>query len=94
NIEAQRAIWADVGVQIEGRNDWGHMTVFDHPDNKGFPIPWRTDTQFGLGPSRQILGDWKLNKGETEIVRYRIVIYTGKLNNGEITALWKQFICD
>ncbi len=94
NIEAQRAIWADVGVQIEGRNDWGHMTVFDHPDNKGFPIPWRTDTQFGLGPSRQILGDWKLNKGETEIVRYRLVIYTGKLNNGELTRLWKEFICD
>jgi hypothetical protein len=94
DIEGQRAIWADVGMQIEGRKDWGHMTVFDHPDNKGFPIPWRTDTQFGLGPSRQILGDWKLNKGETEIVRYRIVIYTGKLNNGEVTGLWKQFICD
>jgi hypothetical protein len=93
-IEAQRAIWADVGVKVDGRNDWGHMTVFDHPENKGFPIPWRTDTQYGLGPSRQILGDWKLNKGETEIVRYRIVIYTGKLNNNELTALWKQFVCD
>ncbi|MEO5995746.1 MAG: DUF6807 family protein, partial [Chitinophagaceae bacterium] len=70
------------------------MAVLDHPDNKAFPIPWRTDTQFGLGPSRQILGDWKLTKGETEIVRYRIVIYTGKLNNTEITGLWKQFACE
>lgn len=91
DIEAQRAIWADVGVEVEGRSDWGHMAVLDHPDNKGFPIPWRTDTQYGLGPSRQILGDWKLTKGETEIVRYRIVIYTGKLNDSELTGLWKQF---
>ncbi len=93
-IEAQRAIWADVGVEVEGRNDWGHMTVFDHPDNKSFPTPFRTDTQFGLGVSRQILGDWKLNKGETENVRYRIVIYTGDRNNVELNRLWKQFICD
>jgi hypothetical protein len=93
-IEAQRAIWADVGVEVEGRNDWGHMAVFDHPDNNGFPIPWRTDTQFGLGPSRQILGDWKLDKGQTEIVRYRIVIYTGKMDSSELTGLWKQFVCD
>lgn len=93
-IEAQRAIWADVGVAVEGRNDWGHMAVFDHPDNKGFPIPWRTDTQYGLGPSRQIMGDWKLNKGETEIVRYRIVIYTGTRNNDELTGLWKQYVVE
>ena len=93
-IEAQRANWADLGVEIEGRNDWGHMAVFDHPDNHGFPIPWRTDTQFGLGPSRQILGDWKLDKGQTEIVRYRIVIYTGNMNPTELTGLWKQFATD
>ncbi len=92
-IEAQRAIWADVGVEVEGRNDWGHMAVFDHPDNKGFPIPWRTDTQFGLGPSRQILGDWKLNKGEIENVRYRIVVYTGNRNDADLNRLWKEFIC-
>ncbi len=92
-IEAQRAVWADVGVEVEGRKDWGHMAVFDHPGNKDFPIPWRTDTQFGLGPSRQILGDWKLNKGETEIVRYRIIVYTGDINHTELMRLWKEFSC-
>lgn len=93
-IEAQRAIWADVGVSVAGRSDWGHMAVFDHPDNKSFPIPWRTDTQFGLGPSRQILGDWKLNKGETETVHYRIVIYTGSLTSAQLNSLWKDYICN
>jgi hypothetical protein len=91
-MEAQRAIWADVGVQVEGRKDWGHMAIFDHPNNKGFPIPWRVDTQFGLGPSRQIAGDWKLNKGEIETVKYRIVIYTGSRDDTELNSLWKSYI--
>jgi len=92
--EAQRAIWTDVGMQIEGRDDWAHMAVFDHPDNKGFPVSWRVDTQLGIGPSRQIMGDWKLNNGETEVVRYRIVIYTGDRDNTVLTKLWKAFICE
>ena len=92
--EAQRAIWTDVGMQIEGRDDWAHMVVFDHPDNKGFPVSWRVDTQLGIGPSRQIMGDWKLNKGETETVRYRIVIYTGNRDDTTLTKLWKAFICE
>jgi hypothetical protein len=94
DIEAQRAIWADVGMEIEGRKDWAHVAIFDHPDNKSFPIAWRTDTQLGLGPSRQILGDWKLSKGEIEVVHYRILIYTGDLKPAELTSLWKAFVCE
>ena len=90
--EAQRAIWADVGVEIEGRDDKGHIAIFDHPENKAFPTPWRVDSQLGLGPSRQILGDWKLGKGETEVIRYRLVIYTGDLNTDKLTHQWLEFI--
>lgn len=89
--EAQRAIWTDVGMQVEGRDDWAHMAIFDHPGNKDFPIAWRVDTQLGIGPSRQIMGDWKLNKGERETVRYRVVVYTGDLGNIGLTRLWKEF---
>jgi len=90
-VEAQRANWSDVGVQIAGRDDWGHMAVFDHPGNKDFPVPWRVDTQFGMGPSRQILGDWKLEKDQTEVFRYRIVIYTGTRDSTVLANLWKTF---
>lgn len=91
--ESQRAIWTDVGMEVAGRDNWAHMAVLDHPDNKGFPISWRVDTQMGIGPSRQIAGDWKLNNGETETVRYRIIVYTGELNNAGLTRLWKEFAC-
>lgn len=91
-IEAQRAIWSDVGIKVDGRDDFAHIAIFDHPNNKAFPTPWRVDTQLGLGPSRQILGDWKIAKGDTEVIRYRILVYTGELNNAELTRSWKDFI--
>ena len=89
--EGQRAIWADVGLEVEGRNDWAHMAIFDHPDNKAFPTPWRVDNEMGIGPSRQILGDWKLKNGEIENVKYRLVVYTGKIDSVVLNGLWKEF---
>lgn len=64
------------------------------PDNKGFPIPWRVDNELGVGPSRQILGDWNLDEGETEIVRYRLVVYTGDLAASELTHSWIEYITE
>jgi hypothetical protein len=90
--EAQRAIWTDVGIQVDGRDDLAHIAIFDHPDNNGFPIPWRVDSQLGFGPSRQIMGDWSIEKGKTETVRYRLMVYTGVLNSVEMTRTWKAFV--
>lgn len=92
--EAQRAIWTDVGIQVEGRNDMAHIAIFDHPDNQAFPTPWRVDNELGVGPSIQILGDWKINKGETEAIRYRLVVYTGDLNPVGLTRRWTEFIIE
>jgi hypothetical protein len=92
--EGQRAIWNDIGIQVDSREDFAHIVIFDHPDNKDFPIPWRVDNELGMGPSRQILGDWSLGKGETEVVRYRLMVYTGDLDRPEISRTWKEFVCD
>lgn len=43
--EGQRAMWTDVGMQVEGRDDLAHIAIFDHPDNAGFPQTWRVDGQ-------------------------------------------------
>jgi hypothetical protein len=92
--EGQRALWTDIGMHIEGREDWGHIAIFDHPDNHGFPIPWRVDNELGVGPSRQILGDWKINQGETEVIRYRLVVYTGDFNESTLSRAWKEYVCE
>lgn len=89
--EHQRSIWNDVGIQVNGRDDLAHIAMFDHPDNSGFPIPWRVDHQLGVGPSRQIMGDWSLDERQTEVIRYRVVVYTGELDPVNLTRLWTEF---
>lgn len=90
--EAQRSIWLDTGMEIEGRDDWGHIAIFDHPNNTDFPISWRVDGELGVGPSRQITGDWTLQPEEVETVRYRLIIYTGELDAWEMNQRWLDFI--
>lgn len=91
--EAQRALWTDLGVQVPGRDDLAHIAMFDHPDNRAFPTPWRVDSQYGVGPSIQILGDWGLEKGTTETIKYRLLMYTGLHDRDYITQTWKEFAC-
>jgi hypothetical protein len=92
--EGQRAVWNDIGVEIAGRDDRAHIAILDHPDNNDFPIPWRVDNELGVGPSRQILGDWKLDRGQAERIRYRLVVYTGAFNRDAVNDWWKSYICE
>jgi hypothetical protein len=89
--EAQRAIWTDVGILVEGRDDLAHIAFLDHPVNTGFPISWRVDGELGVGPSLQIMGDWKLARGEAETFRYRLLAYTGKLDHVELSRAWTEY---
>jgi hypothetical protein len=92
--EAQRSIWLNTGMQVEGRNDMAHIAMFDHPENPAFPVPWRVDNEWGVGPSRQILGDWNLNAGETGKARYRLVVYTGEMDAYKLTRYWINYITE
>ncbi len=89
--EGQRAMWLDVGMQVEGRDDLVHVAIFDHSDNKGFPQHWRVDGQLGVGPIRAREADWKIAKGDTETIKHRLVIYTGELSGLDLTEQWKRY---
>ncbi|RCR67226.1 PVC-type heme-binding CxxCH protein [Larkinella punicea] len=89
--EGQRAMWVDAGMQVEGRTDLAHIAIFDHPENKGYPQTWRVDNQLGIGPARARTGDWKIEKGDTETIRHQVVVYTGELNDVELTKTWSEF---
>jgi putative membrane-bound dehydrogenase-like protein len=89
--EGQRAMWIDVGMKVEGRDDQAHVAIFDHPDNPGHPQAWRVDSQLGIGSARSRADDWKIAKGQTEVLRHQMVIYTGVLNDVEMTNAWGDF---
>ncbi|PHN05994.1 PVC-type heme-binding CxxCH protein [Flavilitoribacter nigricans] len=92
--EGQRAQWVDVGMAIEGLDEWGHIAIFDHPDNDGFPQTWRVDGQLGVGPVRARQGDWQIKAGETATFRHQIVAYEGELSDISLNKLWGDFIGD
>ncbi|GAB3946868.1 hypothetical protein GCM10028805_18110 [Spirosoma harenae] len=89
--EGQSAPWVDVGMQVEGRTDLAHIAIFDHSQNRNYPTPWRVDSQLGIGPARARKGDWSIKKGATEILKHQIVVYTGKLNDVEMTKMYGEF---
>ncbi|HEX8377499.1 MAG TPA: PVC-type heme-binding CxxCH protein [Pedobacter sp.] len=89
--EGQKAMWVDVGLQVEGREDAAHIAIFDHPENKGYPNKWRVDDQFGIGPSRARDADWTIKKGDTEVIKYGLVVYTGELNDLKVTEHWGNY---
>jgi len=90
----QRAMWADAGMEIEGLDGWGHIAIFDHSDNQGYPQPWRVDPQMGMGPVLAKSGDWKIEKGETKIFQYEVVAYSGNLDDTKMTDLWADYVGD
>ena len=90
--DKKKAMWVDIGMEIDGREDWGHIAIFDHPQNADFPVPWRIDGQFGVGPSRAIGGDWQISEGHTEIIKHQLVAYTGELDDVEMRGLWDDYI--
>jgi putative membrane-bound dehydrogenase-like protein len=90
--EGQRAMWLNIGMQVEGRDNLAHIAIFDHSENSDYPTPWRVDNQMGVGPSRSILGDWTIDEGETEIIRYRLVIYTDEFNDVQLTSAWEDYV--
>ncbi|HXW05475.1 MAG TPA: PVC-type heme-binding CxxCH protein [Vicinamibacterales bacterium] len=89
--EGQRAMWIDVGMQVDGRRDLAHVAIFDHPDNPGYPQPWRVDGQLGVGSARFRTGALALKQGEVDIVRHQFVVYTGTLSDIELTRAWAEF---
>jgi putative membrane-bound dehydrogenase-like protein len=89
--EGQRAMWIDVGMQVDGRDDLAHVAIFDHPDNAGYPQPWRVDSQLGVGSARSRTGDWKIARNQTEVIRHKLVIYTGALNDVALTNAWTTY---
>lgn len=89
--EGERALWVNLGLEIEGRNDFGNIAVLDHPENRGHPNAWRVDSQLGINPATARFGDWTIPNGETEVIRYRLLIYTGEFNHDDVMEAFEDF---
>ncbi len=89
--EGQRAMWIDVGLQVDGRRDLAHIAIFDHPGNPGYPQQWRVDAQLGVGSARSRGGDASMTRGSVEVIRHQFLVYTGTLDDLTVTQAWATF---
>lgn len=89
--EGQPAMWIDAGMAIAGRSDHAHIAIFDHPENKRYPHTWRVDSQMGFGPAGALKNDWHIAKGMIEVIKHRLLIYTGDRNDLTLTNLWEEY---
>ncbi|MFP6584834.1 MAG: PVC-type heme-binding CxxCH protein [Candidatus Hydrogenedentota bacterium] len=89
--EGQRAVWLDLSIEVEGGDDLAHIALFDHTKNEGFPQPWRVEKNIGAGPVRARLGDWTIKAGETAVIKHQLRVYTGSLNDVQLTDDWSSY---
>ncbi|WP_343855111.1 PVC-type heme-binding CxxCH protein [Algoriphagus jejuensis] len=89
--EGQPAMWINVGMRVEGREDRVNVAIFDHPENRGYPNKWRVDGQLGLGPAFTRDGDWLIESGKTETIKLRLLVYTSEFNDLKLTESWSKF---
>ena len=46
----------------------------------------------GCGSARSRGGDWQIEAGKTEIIKHRLICYTGELNDVTMTGQWNDYI--
>src|SRR3546814_16181023 len=83
--EGQRAMWADVGMKVEGREDMAHIAIFDHPDNGGYSQAWRGADQQGVGGRRGRERETSTAKRGKEVIRHGLRSQHGEIKEHQIT---------
>lgn len=97
NGNATRARWTDInGVSKAGTSGVLMMT---HPGNYNFPEQlriWPTganggkeNVYFNFNPAQE--QDWKLKPGNTYTLRYRMMVYDGKIQPADAERYWNDF---
>lgn len=97
NGNATRARWTDInGVSHVGTSGILFMT---HPGNQNFPEQLRIwpeganggeeNVYFNFNPAQE--QDWKLNPGSSYSLKYRMMVYDGKIQPADAERYWQNF---
>lgn len=98
DADGTRARWTDVNGQFLNKGNSG-ILFFSHPANREHPEPmrvWPVDANNGRGdvyfefcPIR--LKEWVLTPGNVYRLKYRMLIYDGKIDKVTADRLWNDF---
>lgn len=97
DADGSRARWADINGEFKDKGNSG-ITFFSHPANRDFPEPMRVwpENQNGVGdvyfefcPTRH--NDWQLDPGNLYRLKYRMLVYDGKIDKATAERIWNDF---
>lgn len=97
DADGSRARWADINGEFKDKGNSG-ITFFSHPANRDFPEPMRVwpENQNGVGdvyfefcPTRH--NDWQLDPGNLYRLKYRMLVYDGKIDKTTAERVWNDF---
>lgn len=92
--EGQRARWVATQMALPHEDRSEHevtVAIMDHPSNPEHPVPWRVDSELGIGPSRSIAGAWTLRNGAAAQFLHRIVVLQRAIEADVVDAAWYSF---
>ena len=97
DADGTRARWADINGAFKDKGNSG-ITFFSHPTNRDYPEPMRVwpENQNGVGdvyfefcPTRH--KDWQLDPGNLYRLKYRMLVYDGKIDKETAERVWNDF---
>ena len=98
DADGSRARWCDVGGAFEGKGTSG-ILFMSNPANREYPEPMRVwpenanggrgDLFFEFCPIRN--RSWELIPGNEYVLRYRMLVYDGKIDAQLAERLWNDF---
>ena len=95
NVDGTTGRWCIVQGALG--TDYGGIVMLSHPDNYNYPEPlriWPKDQHEGavfanFAPTKT--KDWLLKPDSTYILKYRMVVFDGKVNADKAEKWWKEF---
>ena len=98
NTDGTKARW--IATQGTLGNDYGGLLMMSYPTNYNYPEPlriWDENSNGGRGdmfvnfaPTKD--KDWLLEPGKTYTLKYRFLVYNGKMTAAKAEAAWKNFV--
>jgi len=98
DADGSRARWTDINGAFKNNGHSG-IVFFSHPSNREHPEPmrvWPEDSNNGRGdvyfefcPIRY--NDWVLDPGKVYRLKYRMLVYDGKIDKSTADRLWNDF---
>lgn len=98
DADGTRARWTDLNGVFNNLTQSG-IVFFSHPSNREYPEPmrvWPIDANEGRGdvyfefcPIRY--KDWTLEPGKVYRLKYRMLLYDGKIDNSTADRIWNDF---